>query len=417
MNSPIETVSVVGLGYVGLPTAAVVASRNVEVVGVEINQSVVERINSGEVHIVEPDLDMLVQATVAMGRLRAVTAPERTQVYVISVPTPFKDEHVPDVSYVRTAVETIAPVLAPGALVILESTSPVGTTEQVVEWLTIARPDLTFPPARQGAPDVNVAYCPERILPGAVLRELVDNDRIVGGITPQCAERAVEFYRIFMRGECLITNARTAELAKLAENSFRDVNIAFANELSLIGDRLDVDVWKLIDVANHHPRVNILRPGPGVGAHCIAVDPWFIVSSAPDEARLIRMARDVNDSKPKYVVERTKKAADRFKNPVIACMGLSYKPDIDDLRESPALDITTDLCDSHIGNILVVEPNVDTMPPALLGKANATFCDASTAIERADIVLLLVGHRAFKEINRNMLNQKVVIDTQGLFAQ
>ena len=268
----------------------------------------------------------------------------------------------------------------------------------------------------QGTPDVNVAYCPERILPGHVLRELVDNDRIIGGISPQCAERAVEFYRIFMTGECLITNARTAELAKLTENSFRDVNIAFANELSLISDKLDVDVWDLIGLANRHPRVDILRPGPGVGGHCIAVDPWFIVASTPKEARLIRMARDVNDAKPTYVVEKAITAAERFKNPVIACMGLSYKPDIDDLRESPALDITETLCDSKVGEILVVEPNVDAMPPALADKKNATFCDAATAIDKADIVVLLVGHRAFKEINRNTLNQKVVIDTQGLFA-
>jgi UDP-N-acetyl-D-mannosaminuronic acid dehydrogenase len=412
-NTPIETVSVIGLGYVGLPTAAVVASRNVEVIGVEINASVVERINKGEVHIVEPDLDMLVQATVAMGRLRATMTPEKAQVYVIAVPTPFKGDHVPDLSCVKLATETIAPVLESGSLVILESTSPVGTTEQLLSWLSEARPDLKFPPMSQGTPDVNVAYCPERILPGHVLRELVDNDRIVGGITPQCAARAVEFYSIFMTGECLVTNARTAELAKLTENSFRDVNIAFANELSLISDKLDVDVWDLIELANRHPRVDILRPGPGVGGHCIAVDPWFIVASAPKEARLIRMARDVNDAKPNYVVEKVKAAAERFKKPVIACLGLSYKPDIDDLRESPALNITETLCDSNIGEILVVEPNIDALPPVLMDKPNATFCDVTTAVEQADIVVLLVGHRAFKEINRNKLKQKVVIDTQG----
>jgi UDP-N-acetyl-D-mannosaminuronic acid dehydrogenase len=314
---------------------------------------------------------------------------------------------------VKLATETIAPVLESGSLVILESTSPVGTTEQLLSWLSEARPDLKFPPMSQGTPDVNVAYCPERILPGHVLRELVDNDRIVGGITPQCAARAVEFYSIFMTGECLVTNARTAELAKLTENSFRDVNIAFANELSLISDKLDVDVWDLIELANRHPRVDILRPGPGVGGHCIAVDPWFIVASAPKEARLIRMARDVNDAKPNYVVEKVKAAAERFKKPVIACLGLSYKPDIDDLRESPALNITETLCDSNIGEILVVEPNIDALPPVLMDKPNATFCDVTTAVEQADIVVLLVGHRAFKEINRNKLKQKVVIDTQG----
>ncbi len=416
MNSKIESVSVIGLGYVGLPTAAVVASRGVNVIGLEINEAVVERINQGQVHIVEPDLDMLVQATVSTGRLRATTKAEQADVYVIAVPTPFKEDHQPDLSYVQSVAESIAPVLQKGCLVILESTSPVGTTEQVVQWLAAARPDLAFPGPKQGDPDVNVAYCPERILPGNVLRELVDNDRIIGGMTPECAQRAVEFYRIFMTGECLVTNARTAELAKLTENSFRDVNIAFANELSLIADQLDVDVWDLIQLANRHPRVNILRPGPGVGGHCIAVDPWFIVASTPKTARLIRTAREVNDGKPHYVVEKTKQAADRFKSPVIACLGLSYKPDIDDLRESPALDITRMLAEEGVGEVLVVEPHVSELPPALAGKSGVSLCDATTAIERADIVLLLVAHRAFRSINQNALQQKILIDTQGLFS-
>jgi UDP-N-acetyl-D-mannosaminuronic acid dehydrogenase len=416
MNTAIEKVSIIGLGYVGLPTAAVVASRGIEVVGVEVNEKVVNRINAGKVHIVEPDLDMLVQATVAMGRLRATVKPEPAQVYVIAVPTPLGEANEPDLTFVEAAARTVASVVEKGALVILESTSPVGTTEKLVSWLAEARPDLTFPPVSQGEPDVNVAYCPERILPGHVLRELVNNDRIIGGITPRCAERAVEFYKIFMQGECLVTNARTAELAKLTENSFRDVNIAFANELSLICDLLHVDVWDLIALANRHPRVNILRPGPGVGGHCIAVDPWFIVSSAPEQARIIRTAREVNDAKPKYIVEKTRKAADRFKNPVIACMGLAYKPDIDDLRESPSLEIVEDLCDANVGRILVVEPHIPEMPRVLVGKPNAVFCDAATAVEEADIVLLLVGHQAFRKINRNLLNQKVVIDTQGVLA-
>lgn len=416
MTASIKKVSIIGLGYVGLPTAAVVASRGVDVVGVEVNKHVVDQINDGKVHIVEPDLDMLVQATVAMGRLRAVTVPEPAQVYVIAVPTPLGDEKKPDLKYVKSAAETVASVVEEGALVILESTSPVGTTEQLVEWLAEARPDLVFPSASQSEPDVNVAYCPERILPGHVLRELVDNDRIIGGITPQCAERAVEFYKIFMKGESLVTNARTAELAKLTENSFRDVNIAFANELSLICDHLGVDVWDLIGLSNRHPRVNILRPGPGVGGHCIAVDPWFIVSSAPEQARMIRMARNVNDSKPKYVVEQTRKAADRFKNPVVACMGLAYKPDIDDLRESPAVEIVEELCSARIGRILIVEPNVDALPDRLAAMPGAEFCDAAAAVEQADIILLLVGHQEFRKINRNALNQKVVIDTQGVLA-
>jgi UDP-N-acetyl-D-mannosaminuronic acid dehydrogenase len=348
--------------------------------------------------------------------LRATTTPEPAQVYVIAVPTPLDADHNPDLTYVEAAARTVATVIEKGALVILESTSPVGTTERLVAWLAAARPDLAFPPVSQGEPDVSVAYCPERILPGHVLRELVDNDRIVGGITPRCAERAVEFYKIFMQGECLVTNARTAELAKLTENSFRDVNIAFANELSLICDRLGVDVWELISLANRHPRVNILRPGPGVGGHCIAVDPWFIVSSVPEQARIIRTAREVNDAKPGYIVRQAGRAADRFKNPVIACMGLAYKPDIDDLRESPSLEIAEALCDADIGRILIVEPHIDKLPKSLACKANAVFCDAASAIEQADIVLLLVGHQAFKKINRNLLNQKVVIDTQGLFS-
>ena len=288
----------------------------------------------------------------------------------------------------------------------------------MVEWMRNARPDLQFPVFGEDGGDagIAVAHCPERVLPGHIVREIVENDRIIGGVTPQCASRAQELYKLFIEADCLLTDCRTAELTKLTENSFRDVNIAFANELSVISDKLDVDVWDLIKLANRHPRVDILRPGPGVGGHCIAVDPWFIVASTPKEARLIRMARDVNDAKPTYVVEKAITAAERFKNPVIACMGLSYKPDIDDLRESPALDITETLCDSKVGEILVVEPNVDAMPPALADKKNATFCDAATAIDKADIVVLLVGHRAFKEINRNTLNQKVVIDTQGLFA-
>lgn len=416
MNSPIEKVSIIGLGYVGLPTAAVVASRGVDVVGIEVNDAVVERINAGKVHIVEPDLDMLVQATVAMGRLRATTTPEPAEVYVIAVPTPLDADNQPDLSFVNAAAKTVASVVEKGALVILESTSPVGTTEQLVAWMAEQRPDLSFPTSAQSEPDVNVAYCPERILPGHVLRELVDNDRIIGGITPACAERAVEFYKIFMTGDCLVTNARTAELAKLTENSFRDVNIAFANELALICDRLGVDVWELISLANRHPRVNILRPGPGVGGHCIAVDPWFIVSSAPEQARIIRMARDVNDAKPKYVVEQTRNAADRFKNPVIACMGLAYKPDIDDLRESPAVEIVEELCDLDIGRILIAEPNIEKLPRNLADRSNAEFCDWAQAIERADIVLLLVGHREFQKINRNALNRKVVIDTPGVLA-
>lgn len=416
VNTEIKKVSVVGLGYVGLPTAAVLASRGVEVVGVEINDEVVKRINAGSVHITEPDLDILVQGTVATGRLRATTTPEAAAVFVIAVPTPFKDGHQPDLKHVQAAANAIAPVLESGTLVILESTSPVGTTAQLTAWLAEARPDLTFPAKGKENPDINVAYCPERVLPGRVLIELVDNDRIIGGMTPECAAKAVDFYHIFLQGECLVTDANTAEMAKLTENSYRDVNIAFANELSLICDHLDIDVWELLRMANRHPRVNILNPGPGVGGHCIAVDPWFIVSSAPEQSRLIRTARMVNDDKPGHVIAKVITHADRFKNPVIACLGLSYKPDIDDLRESPALKITAELAGMSVGEILVVEPHITTLPAVLAGKSNVTLVDAATAIERADIVLLLVAHRAFRRTNRTVLNQKILIDTPGLWA-
>ena len=363
-----------------------------------------------------PDLDILAQGTVATRCLRATTTPEPASVFVIAVPTPFQDDHEPDLSHVKSAAEAITPVLERGNLVILESTSPVGTTAKLTEWLAAARPDLSFPGKSQKAPDISIAYCPERVLPGRVLIELVDNDRIIGGVSPDCAKRAVDFYRIFLQGECHVTTAATAELAKLTENSYRDVNIAFANELSLICDHLDINVWELLKMANQHPRVDILRPGPGVGGHCIAIDPWFIVSSAPEQARLIRMARQVNDGKPDHVISKVEAHASRFKAPVIACLGLAYKPDIDDLRESPALRIAEHLADSEVGEVLIVEPHIGELPPSLEGKPNTIFTEAADAIERADIVLLLVPHRAFQQLNRATLDQKILIDTQGMWA-
>jgi UDP-N-acetyl-D-mannosaminuronic acid dehydrogenase len=416
VKNSVEKASVVGLGYVGLPTAAVLASRGVEVVGVEINETVVARINAGDVHITEPDLDILVQGTVATGRLRATIQPESAEVYVIAVPTPFKDNYEPDLTHIKAAAEAIAPVLERGTLVILESTSPVGTTEKLTDWLAAARPDLSFPGNSKNTPDISVAYCPERVLPGRVLIELVDNDRIIGGMSPECAEKAVDFYRIFLQGECHVTNAATAELAKLTENSYRDVNIAFANELSLICDHLDINVWELLKLANQHPRVDILKPGPGVGGHCIAIDPWFIVSSAPDQAHLIRTARTVNDDKPNHVVTKIKAHAARFKAPVVACLGLSYKPDIDDLRESPALKIAETLADAKVGEILVVEPHISNLPASLEDRSNLILTEAADAIEKADIVALLVPHRAFQRLNRATLDQKILIDTQGMWA-
>ena len=315
-------------------------------IGVDVNQKTVDTINRGEIHIVEPDLDMVVHAAVVEGYLRATTQPEAADAFLIAVPTPFKDgpsgPHHPDLGYIESASKSIAPVLKVGDLVILESTSPVGATEQMAAWLAQARPDLTFPQTHGEASDIRVAHCPERVLPGHVLRELVQNDRVIGGMTAKCSAAAASLYQVFLEGECVITDARTAEMCKLTENSFRDVNIAFANELSIICDKQGINVWELIKLANRHPRVNILQPGPGVGGHCIAVDPWFIVSASPDEARLIRTAREVNDYKPEWVIEKIKQACGSLnkKTVKVACLGLTFKANIDDMRESPALEIT-----------------------------------------------------------------------------
>ncbi|TDF37285.1 UDP-N-acetyl-D-mannosamine dehydrogenase [Alteromonadaceae bacterium M269] len=410
-----KKVSVIGLGYIGLPTAAVIASRGIEVIGIDVSEKAVNTVNRGEIHIVEPDLDMVVQAAVTMGKLRASLTPEPADAFMIAVPTPFKEGKQPDLSYIEQAAKAIAPVLEKGNLVILESTSPVGATEKLSHWLSNERPDLTFPNNTTGTADVAVAHCPERVLPGRVLEELVSNDRIIGGMTPNCSELATKLYKTFVRGECITTNARTAEMAKLTENSFRDVNIAFANELSVICDQLKINVWELIQLANRHPRVNILTPGPGVGGHCIAVDPWFIVDSAPESARIIRAAREINDDKPSYVIDQVKAAADEFKRPVIACLGLAFKPDIDDLRESPALDITAKLAELDIGEILAVEPNIEALP-AKLENTGVNLCSLDEAIERCNVLLVLVDHSSFKMISHDAVNKKVVVDTKGLFS-
>ncbi|GGD75164.1 UDP-N-acetyl-D-mannosamine dehydrogenase [Lacimicrobium alkaliphilum] len=411
-----KKVSVIGLGYIGLPTAAVIASRGIEVIGVDVSQKAVDTINQGKVHIVEPDLDMVVQAAVTMGKLRASMTPEPADAFMIAVPTPFKENHQPDLSYIEKAAEAIAPVLEKGNLIILESTSPVGATEKLAGWLQALRPDLYFPDQGNAEPNIHVAHCPERVLPGRVLEELVSNDRIIGGLTPKCCDKAIELYKTFVRGECIPTTARTAEMAKLTENSFRDVNIAFANELSIICDELKIDVWELIALANRHPRVNILKPGPGVGGHCIAVDPWFIVDSAPESARIIRTAREINDHKPEYVISRVKAAADEFKRPVIACLGLAFKADIDDLRESPALDITADLVESGIGEVLAVEPNIHSLPECLKDK-NVRLVSLHQALEEANVLVVLVDHKPFKALTNNDINTKVVVDTRGLFSR
>lgn len=401
-----KTISIIGLGYIGLPTAAVFASRKIQVIGVDINQHAVDTINRGEIHIIEPDLDMVVHAVVKEGYLRATTRPEPADAFLIAVPTPFKDGHQPDMDYIESAAKSIATVLKKGDLVILESTSPVGATEQMSAWLAEVRPDLSFPQTHGEDSDIRVAHCPERVLPGHVLRELVQNDRVIGGMTPKCSEAAAQLYKIFVQGECVITNARTAEMCKLTENSFRDVNIAFANELSIICDKLDINVWELIKLANRHPRVNILQPGPGVGGHCIAVDPWFIVSAAPEEAKLIRAAREVNDSKREWVTEKVKLAVADYlqanpdktaKDVTIACFGLAFKPDIDDLRESPALAISKKIAQSHPGQVWVVEPNIEVLPASLA--YSFTLKKMDEALSVAHIKVLLVDHKEFKVMN------------------
>lgn len=415
------TISVIGLGYIGLPTAAAFASRKRKVIGVDVNQRVVDTINRGAIHIVEPDLDKVVKSAVEDGFLRATTQPVEADAYLIAVPTPFKGDHQPDMVYVKSAADSIAPVLKKGALVVLESTSPVGATEQMAEWLAALRPDLSFPQQAGAEADVNIAYCPERVLPGQVMVELIKNDRVVGGMTPVCSARASELYKIFLEGECVVTNSRTAEMCKLTENSFRDVNIAFANELSLICAEQGINVWELIRLANRHPRVNILQPGPGVGGHCIAVDPWFIVSQNPEQAHLIRTAREVNDGKPFWVINQVKAAiADclsetgrRASELKIACFGLAFKPNIDDLRESPAMEIAEQLAEWHSGTTLVVEPNIHELPAKLTGHCELVSTDE--ALAQADVLVMLVDHKEFKAIAAANVRQPWVVDAKGVW--
>lgn len=416
-----DTISVIGLGYIGLPTAAAFSSAKKSVVGVDINQQAVDIINQGKIHIVEPDLDQVVSDAVAGGFLRATTKPVPADAFLIAVPTPFKGNYEPDMSFVQSAALAIAPVLKKGDLVILESTSPVGATEELADWLAQARPDLSFPQQAGDAADINIAYCPERVLPGKVMIELFQNDRVIGGMTARCSDRAAQLYKIFLKGECVITNSRTAEMCKLTENSFRDVNIAFANELSLICDRQKINVWELINLANRHPRVNILQPGPGVGGHCIAVDPWFIVSQNPDISRLIHTARKVNDNKPQWVVNKVieyvadcmKTTGKRQSDVKIACLGLAFKADIDDFRESPALNITKKIAQWHNGQVLAVEPNTTVLPKALEGQV--ILADLDVALVEADILVLLVDHLQFKAVPAKKIQQQWLVDTKGVW--
>lgn len=410
-------ICVVGLGYIGLPTAAMLASRGHEVIGYDVSERVVASVSAGEAHFQEPDLQMLLAAAVGTGRLRASVTPESADMFIIAVPTPILDGGKPDMSYVDRAATAIAPVLDTGTTVILESTSPVGSTEKMAARLAELRPDLRFPAYRgEGEYDIAICHCPERILPGRMMTELVSNDRVIGGLSWSCADRALPLYKGFVMGACYITDCRTAELVKLTENAFRDVNIAFANELSAICDHLDVDVWTVRELANKHPRVDILRPGAGVGGHCIAVDPLFLVDSAPEQSRLIRVARAVNDEKPRRIIARVSELADRFKAPVVACYGLTYKPDVDDLRESPALDIVQSLADQGL-DLVVCEPNLDALPPELEGRANVRMASAECAQKEADIAVFLVSHRPFLRFSPDGFLGKAVVDGIGLLSR
>jgi UDP-N-acetyl-D-mannosaminuronic acid dehydrogenase len=396
----LKQICVVGLGYIGLPTASLLGTKGYSVRGVDVSAKVVETINQGRIHIVEPDLDILVKSAVQSGNLTAAQEPAAADIFIIAVPTPFTDGKKPDLSYVEQATRTISPYVQPGNLVILESTSPVGTTDEVVAKILAEHGHAV-------GTDVFVAHCPERVLPGRILIELVENDRVVGGINEASTQKAVDFYREFVRGEVLATTAKTAEMVKLTENSFRDVNIAFANEISMIAEAEGINTWEVIALANRHPRVNILQPGPGVGGHCIAVDPWFIVHRSPQYARLIRTAREVNDHKPEWVLERVRRKAAKFKNPVIGCLGLAFKADVDDLRESPAMDIVQHLHRENIGQLLICEPNLKSHPQFELLSVN-------DVLKEADIILLLVDHRAFKKLTASDLKEKIVIDTRGI---
>jgi len=408
-------VCVVGLGYIGLPTAAIVARSGCRVRGADVSREVVDTINRGEIHIEEVDLDGLVQGVVARGLLTASTRVEPADVFVIAVPTPFDRNHAPDLSYVMEAGRAVAPVLKPGDVVILESTSPVGTTEQLRDLMAEARPDLRFPGLVSETPDVSIAYCPERVLPGRILEELTNNDRSIGGITPRCARKALAFYKLFVRGACVTTDSRSAEMTKLVENAYRDVNIAFANELSIISDRMGLDVWEVIRLANRHPRVNILSPGPGVGGHCIAVDPWFIVHGAPEETPLIRTARGVNDSKIHHVIAQADALLEAHPEARVACLGLAFKANIDDFRESPARLVASTLTRRHADRISIVEPFI-TRLPIEYRDTPVELIDIDTALERCDILIVLVDHDLFRSIPLSERANKLVYDTRGIWA-
>lgn len=409
-------VCVIGLGYIGLPTAAVIARANCRVIGIDVSQHVVDTVNRGEVHIEEVDLDGLVQGVVQRGMLRAATDITPADVFVIAVPTPFAKDgnHTPDISYIVSAATSVASVLKKGDVVVLESTSPVGTTDILRDRLASLRPDLAMPGLTAGVPDVAIAYCPERVLPGRILHELLHNDRSIGGITPRCARKALAFYRLFVRGTCVTTDARSAEMTKLVENAYRDVNIAFANELSMIADRMGLDVWEVIRLANRHPRVNILQPGPGVGGHCIAVDPWFIVYGAPEEANVIRTAREVNDAKMHHVLAKATALVEANPGVPVACLGLAFKANIDDFRESPARFVAASLARKFRERVRIVEPYASELPVEFAG-TGATLVDLDTALETCGVHIMLVDHDVFHAVPPQERNNAAVYDTRGIW--
>lgn len=411
----ISTVSVIGMGYIGLPTCAIFAKSGLDVFGIDVNEDVVAKVNRGEIHIVEPELDGLIQKMVESGKLTAYTRPQPADAHIIAVPTPFMDDHTPDLSYVMAAARSLAPVLKRGDLVVLESTSPVGTTRSMTMLLAELRPDLRFPHLHGEDADVLVAYSPERVLPGKVLSELVENDRSIGGLSKASADRAVALYTTFMAGDLYITSAESAELVKLTENAFRDVNIGFANELAGVCQQLGLNAWEVIELANKHPRVNILSPGPGVGGHCIAVDPYFIINAAPDKTHIMQAARRLNSDRPHSVVRDVETLIDPSRRQTIACLGLSFKPDIDDMRESPAVDVVRLLSGLPDVHILAVEPHAKSLPRDLQG-LGVELTDALTAIDKADIVVLLVDHRHFNLIDPEALKDKKLVDTRGLWT-
>lgn len=416
MTRSFSVVSVIGLGYVGLPTAATLASHGVAVIGVDKSVSVVERINLGDTHIIEPDLDEVVRAVVSSGMLRATNTPESADAFLIAVPTPVNSDKSPDMGAVEAAINAIAPVLRKGDLVVIESTSPVGTTEAAAAQLKNLRPELTFPTESPNESDIMMAYCPERVLPGHTLRELVENPRLIGGLDEASTAAAKSLYRSFCRGELIETTARTAEMVKLSENAYRDVNIAFANELSLACDALDVDVWKVVKFANLHPRVDILMPGPGVGGHCIPIDPWFIHHAAPAVTPLIRTAREVNTRKTQWVVNQIERAAKLTGFSRVAVLGLSYKPDIDDFRESPAMQVAETLANSTwVDDLQIVEPHIEKLPTGFSHRKTVRLSPLSEALRTAEVIVLLVRHRDFLAIDQGALVGKCLIDTVGIF--